>query len=194
MKSLALKILARLEVVAMKPYRAKTPQQLKPKTDAAHRMMRQAYKRRTSSDKTLDHKQAVIYYRKNKSQLKQRHAQSVKRHPKPVHRATSTFVVEDDSGEGYYSYEYQWSDGLCYSLILYGTRFETDSHARRLSLIYGGRVVGIYEAPDDINLPSLPDSSIPKVHETIKEYSSYKTCAVYAGRASTANSFGRKSS
>lgn len=193
MKILTELILARLEVTAMKSYRAKTAQQLKPKNDASHRMMRQAYKRRTSTDKTTDHKHDVLYYRKNKSQLKQRRLQSIKRHPKPTPHAAG-LTPPTDYDYGYYSYEYRWLDGLTYSIVLYGTAAQTQAHATRLSLAYGGKLIGVFDAPNEIQLPSLPDSSIPQVHETFKEHSDYKTCAVYAGRASVAYSLGRKSS
>jgi hypothetical protein len=83
-------ILARLErtvdtvVQAMKPYKPKTPAQLRLKTDPAHRLMRDAYKRRTSTDKAKDHKYDKTYYQRNKSQIKQRQKRSSQIHKHPT--------------------------------------------------------------------------------------------------------------
>lgn len=71
---------ASLVVLSMKPYKPKTPAQLRLKTDPAHRMMRDANKRRTSSDKAKESKRDKLYYRRNKSQLKQRQKRSKQLH------------------------------------------------------------------------------------------------------------------
>jgi hypothetical protein len=39
---------------AMRPYKPKTPAQMRLHTDPAHRMLREAYKRRTASDKNKE--------------------------------------------------------------------------------------------------------------------------------------------
>ena len=67
---------------AMKPYKPKNPSQLRKKTDPAHRMMRDAYKRRTSTDKAKAARHDKVYYQRNKSQLKQRQKRSKQLHPK----------------------------------------------------------------------------------------------------------------
>lgn len=66
---------------AMKPYKPKNPSQLRKKTDPAHRMMRDAYKRRTSTDKAKDLRHDKLYYQRNKSQIKQRQKRSKQLHP-----------------------------------------------------------------------------------------------------------------
>ncbi len=84
------RILARIAIAstdveeAMRPYKPKTPAQLRLKTDPAHRMMRDAYKRRTSTDKAKDHRQNQMYYKRNKAQLQQRQRRSRQLHKTPA--------------------------------------------------------------------------------------------------------------
>jgi hypothetical protein len=79
MPSVLKSVLARMEM-SMKPYKPKTPAQRRIKTDPAHTMMRQAYKRRTSTDKRKSTIYDKMYYRRNKAQIVQRQKRSRQLH------------------------------------------------------------------------------------------------------------------
>lgn len=76
-------VLARIELEeAMRPYKPKTPAQMRLKTDPAHVMMRQAYKRRTGADKKKEALRDKAYIRRNKAQIMQRRKRSAQLHGK----------------------------------------------------------------------------------------------------------------
>jgi hypothetical protein len=102
MTSVLAKVLDRLQAateVSMRPYKPKNASQLRLKTDPAHRMMREAYKRRTSSDKTKDKRHDQLYYKRNKAQLQQRQRRS-----RQIHKNTS---AADNETFGTWCYEYK---------------------------------------------------------------------------------------
>jgi uncharacterized protein (DUF2147 family) len=168
-------VLARLTIAdtveAMRPYKPKTGAQLREKTDPAHRMMRQAYKRRTSSDKTKDSRYDKVYYRRNKAQLKQRGKRS-----RQLHKS---------GAENYWCYEYVWDDGLTYSMVIYSDRFAADCTAQRLNLKYKGMLSAIIPWSND----QAANPELPLAHEQTYETSKNKiTASVYAGHKDIATS------
>jgi hypothetical protein len=178
----ALERIAQAETeTAMRPYKPKTGAQLRPKNDPAHRLMRQAYKRRTSGDKNRAHRLALIYRRKNAGQLKQRQKRSAQLHPNPMHRTTS---AADDQTLGYWSYQYVWRDGLTYSLVLYGTRFGADCDAQRLGLQYGGELVDVILC-DDTTLENIQKTLPLAARHESNSSKNLCTAYVYAGHPYT---------
>jgi hypothetical protein len=169
MTSILEQALARLQETsdsetAMRPYKAKTPAQMRLRTDPAHRMMREAYKRRTGSDKNKEERYRKAYYRKNKSQLEQRQKRSAQLHHSPTpatsasadaapvqsNKCISNWVI------GNWCYEYKWDDGLIYNIVIYGIRSETDRIARHLGLQNKGTYVGTYPTVEQ-ELKSIQD-------------------------------------
>lgn len=180
MKSVLSSALERLAVAAdtetaMRPYKPKNASQLRLKTDPAHRMMREAYKRRTSSDKTKDKRHDQIYYKRNKSQLQQRNRRSRQLHKSAL----------DNQTTGAWCFEYAWADGLHYSITVHGTRYEADCHAQRLGLQYQGELVGVYALTDD-GLQAIQNNlPLATTHESNTSKDPQCVANVYAGRAST---------
>lgn len=183
MSKILLAALDRLEntadETAMRAYKPKTGAQLRPKTDPAHRLMRQAYRRRTSGDKARQHRLSLMYRRKNASQIKQRQKRSHQLHPKPVHRLTSGL---DDQRVGYWCYSYVWRDGLRYSIVAYGTRLGCDSTAQRLNWMYDGELVSV--TPTSHTQHDQIQQTLPLAaqHESDSSKNSCSAC-VYAGHS-----------
>jgi hypothetical protein len=187
MTSVLSNVLTRLQAAAdgveeaMRPYKPKNASQLRLKTDPAHRMMREAYKRRTSSDKTKDKRHDQLYYKRNKAQLQQRQRRS-----RQLHKHTS--AVPDNQPFGLWCYEYVWVDGLHYSITIEGTRFEADCHAQRLNLQYLGELVDVYPVTET-NLEEIQNNlPLATTHESNTSKDSKCIANVYAGRASTVTS------
>lgn len=170
------RIIARLQSeTAMRPYKPKTPAQMRLKTDPAHRMMREAYKRRNGTDKTHDKKQDQLYYRKNKAQLKQRQRRS-----RMLHKSESSEFK-------HWCYEYVWEDGLRYGITIHGTRYEADCHAQRLQLIYSGELVEVFPVTDEELQRVQTQLTLAKTYENNSGQTSNSIVAhVYAGRPSVA--------
>lgn len=164
-------------VEAMRPYKPKTPTQLRQKTDPTHRMMREAYKRRTGSDKAKQSRYRAQYVRKNASQLKQRSKRS-----RMLHGADALSASSNPGQMGNWCYEYVWSDGLLYSIVIHGTRLEADCNAQRLGLRYGGELLAVYPADND--LVEQIKTCLPLAAQYENTPGNKQTRAsIYAGRA-----------
>lgn len=167
-------ILARLSLAdtiqAMRPYKPKTGAQLRQKTDPSHRMMRQAYLRRTSTDKTKDARYDKTYYRRNKAQLRQRSKRS-----RQLHASANTY--------GYYCYEYVWDDGLTYSIVIHDDREAADCHAQRLNLKFTGTLLSVMPVDDMLYNNTELKLAYTKTYENS---SRQITASVYAGHKNSA--------
>jgi hypothetical protein len=163
---------------AMRPYKPKTPVQLRPKTDPAHRMMREAYKRRTSTDKAKQKRYSDVYRRKNASQIKQRNKRS-----RMLHAGFADALQGGPISN--WCYEYTWDDGLLYSMVIHGTRFEADCTAQRLGLRYGGELIAVYPVGDVVVDRIKNNLPLAKTHES-NPSKNQASAAVYAGCASLA--------
>lgn len=132
---------AGLMELAMKPYKPKTPSQLKLKNDIEHRKQREAYKHRDSGTKMKDEKYRENYYRKNKGQLKIRQKKSRQLHKKPT--AVRSDFNKDDFA--IWCCSYRTPHGL-FSLNMFGTYSEALSHAANLELSVDGKLEAIIPA------------------------------------------------
>lgn len=155
---------------AMRPYKPKTGAQLRQKTDPSHRMMRQAYLRRTSTDKTKDARYDKIYYRRNKAQLRQRSKRS-----RQLHSSVSEYA--------YHCYEYAWADGLKYSIVVYADQELADATAKRLNLMYQGSLSAVVPWDNSTNTKSELKLAYTKTYEN---FSRQITASVYAGHKNSA--------
>lgn len=156
---------------AMRPYKPKTPAQLRLKTDPAHRMMRDAYKRRTGTDKTKQQRYSKMYRRKNAAQIRQRSKRSRMLHE---HHASLQ------------CYEYRWADdGLEYSIVVSGLPTATTLRLEQLEEQYGGEIIDTYAVTQEEHARIREHLPTAKTYEN-SEHDQRHAFYVYAGRASTA--------
>ena len=133
-----------LDISAMKPYKPKTATEKKIKTDPAHRMKREAYKRRSSQEKREAERYRKEYYRKNKSQLHQRQRKSRMLHKKKT-KTTAAFQLDD---WGIWTCSYNVNNAR-FGVNIYGSYEEALSHALNLELHLTGQLCDVIPASMD---------------------------------------------